>query len=93
LRRELQEEIGVTIGEVYAWREELVDYPHALVRLHFCRVFEWAGDLTMHEGQRFAWSGLPVALDPVLPGSLPVLTWLSAQPEMLVAPNPLGTTG
>ena len=38
LRRELQEEIGVTIGEAPVWRIEEFDYPHARVRLHFCRV-------------------------------------------------------
>ena len=40
LRRELQEEIGITIGAAHPWREKLVDYPHALVRLHFCKVFD-----------------------------------------------------
>ena len=50
LRRELREEIGVTIGAVHPWRSELVDYPHALVRLNFCKVFEWTGELHMHEG-------------------------------------------
>ena len=32
LRRELEEEIGLTIGPARARRDELVDYPHALVR-------------------------------------------------------------
>ncbi len=60
LRRELVEEIGVTIGAVHPWRVERVDYPHALVRLNFCKVFEWPGELHMHEGQQFAWQQLPV---------------------------------
>ncbi|MEO7549251.1 MAG: NUDIX domain-containing protein [Ramlibacter sp.] len=79
LRRELQEEIGVTIGEVHSWREELVDYPHALVRLHFCKVFVWAGVLHMHEGQAFSWEGLPVQVQPVLPGTVPVLQWFATE--------------
>src|SRR5687767_5746779 len=29
LRRELQEELGITIGDALRWREEIVDYPHA----------------------------------------------------------------
>lgn len=79
LRRELQEEIGVTVGEVHPWREQLVDYPHALVRLHFCKVFDWQGDLHMHEGQTFAWQCLPVTVEPVLPGTVPVLQWLAEE--------------
>ena len=79
LRRELQEEIGVTIGAVHAWHEKLVDYPHALVRLHFCKVFDWQGELHMHEGQTFAWQTLPVTVEPVLPGTVPVLEWLAEE--------------
>lgn len=79
LRRELQEEIGVTVGEVRPWREKLVDYPHALVRLNFCQVFNWTGDLQMHEGQQCAWQILPVDVAPVLPGTVPVLEWLAEE--------------
>jgi 8-oxo-dGTP diphosphatase len=77
LRRELQEEIGVTIGPVSVWRTSLVDYPHALVRLHFCKVREWSGELRMREGQSFTWQHLPVTCEPVLPGTVPVLAWLA----------------
>lgn len=77
LRRELQEEIGITIGAAQPWRQKLVDYPHALVRLHFCKVFDWAGELQMHEGQQFRWERLPVQCSPVLPGTIPVLEWLA----------------
>ena len=76
LRRELIEEIGLTIGAALPWREKLVDYPHALVRLHFCKVHDWSGELQMHEGQTFAWERLPVRCSPVLPGTVPVLEWL-----------------
>ena len=79
LRRELQEEIGLTIGPVHPWKIEMVDYPHALVRLHFCKVFEWTGELQMHEGQSFAWQSLPVTVQPVLPGTIPVLTWFAEE--------------
>jgi 8-oxo-dGTP diphosphatase len=77
LRRELQEEIGLTIGPAQIWREQLVDYPHALVRLHFCKVREWTGEMEMREGQAFSWERLPVAVCPVLPGTVPVLAWLT----------------
>lgn len=79
LRRELHEEIGVTVGAVHPWRVELVDYPHALVRLNFCKVFDWQGDLQMREQQSFAWQQLPVQVAPVLPGTVPVLAWLAAE--------------
>lgn len=79
LRRELQEEIGITIGAVHPWRVELVDYPHALVRLNFCKVYDWTGELHMHEGQQFAWQRLPVEVKPVLPGTVPVLAWFAGE--------------
>lgn len=79
LRRELQEEIGVTIGAIRPWKVEMVDYPHALVRLNFCKVFEWTGELQMHEGQSYAWQSLPVSVEPVLPGTVPVLAWFAEE--------------
>ncbi len=79
LRRELQEEIGIVIDTVQPWKTELIDYPHALVRLNFCKVHTWTGELDMREAQSFAWASLPVALSPVLPGTLPVLDWLAAE--------------
>ena len=85
LRRELQEEIGITIGTVHPWKAEIVDYPHALVRLNFCKVFEWTGEMQMHEGQSFSWQTLPVQLQPVLPGTIPVLNWLAAERGFLGA--------
>jgi 8-oxo-dGTP diphosphatase len=79
LRRELTEEIGVSIGAVHPWRIERVDYPHALVRLNFCKVYEWSGSLQMHEGQQCAWETLPVQQRPVLPGTVPVLAWFAQE--------------
>ena len=79
LRRELHEEIGVSIGAVQPWRVKEFDYPHARVRLHFCKVFAWSGELHMRERQRMSWETLPVGVDPVLPGTLPVLAWLAEE--------------
>lgn len=79
LRRELQEELGITIGEVQAWKTQMVDYPHALVRLHFCKVWHWQGELQMREAQSHAWQTLPVAVTPVLPGTIPVLAWFAEE--------------
>ena len=88
LRRELQEEIGVTIGAVHPWKVEMVDYPHALVQLNFCKVFEWSGELQMHEGQSFAWQCLPVQVKPVLPGTVPVLAWFQQEFETSLPGQP-----
>ncbi len=79
LRRELIEEIGVTIGAVQPWRIKRVDYPHALVRLNFCKVYQWQGELHMHEGQNFSWQQLPVQVAPLLPGTIPVIQWLEEE--------------
>ena len=78
LARELHEELGIEVdpADVQRWRAQMVDYPHALVRLHFCRLRSWRGALQMREGQRFSWQRLPVQVEPVLPGALPVLQWL-----------------
>jgi len=75
LRRELHEELGITIGQAHPWKVEMVDYPHALVRLHFCKVHEWQGEFEMRERQAMAWQTLPVDVMPVLPGTVPVLQW------------------
>lgn len=79
LRRELEEELGIHIGAVHPWKSEVVDYPHALVRLNFCKVFEWQGELQMRESQSFAWQQLPVQVVPVLPGTVPLLQWLAEE--------------
>ncbi|MBH1966005.1 MAG: NUDIX domain-containing protein [Comamonadaceae bacterium] len=81
LARELHEELGIQVdpGAIIRWREQLVDYPHALVRLHFCKLTVWQGELSMREGQSFAWQSLPVKVEPVLPGAIPVLRWLEEE--------------
>ena len=79
LRRELIEEIGIEIGTVLPWKIELMDYPHARVRLHFCKVFDWIGAFEMREQQTMAWQTLPVRVGPVLPGTLPVLKWFAEE--------------
>jgi 8-oxo-dGTP diphosphatase len=79
LRRELHEELGITIGGAHPWKVEIVDYEHARVRLHFCKVYEWQGEFEMRERQSMAWQTLPVAVKPVLPGTVPVLQWFAAE--------------
>lgn len=83
LRRELHEELGITIGHgpgaVQPWQQLVMDYPHARVRLHFCKVFVWTGAFEMREAQQMAWQTLPVAVVPVLPGTIPVLQWFAEE--------------
>lgn len=79
LRRELIEELGIDIEGAHPWKVELMDYPHARVRLHFCKVFAWSGEFEMREGQQMSWQRLPVQVVPVLPGTIPVLQWLATE--------------
>jgi 8-oxo-dGTP diphosphatase len=79
LRRELHEELGITIGHAEPWKIDLMDYPHARVRLHFCKVFDWQGEFEMRERQQMAWQALPVQVRPVLPGTVPVLRWFAEE--------------
>ncbi len=79
LARELHEELGITIAGAERWQVQMFDYPHALVRLHFCKVVAWTGEFEMRESQAMAWQQLPVDVRPVLPGTIPVLGWLAAE--------------
>ena len=79
LRRELHEELGITIGGAQVWKTTEHDYPHALVRLHWCKVHDWTGEFEMREGQAMSWQHLPVQVQPVLPGTIPVLQWFAAE--------------
>jgi 8-oxo-dGTP diphosphatase len=79
LARELHEEINVQIDGGEVLQSDVVDYPHALVRLHFCLVRSWRGVITMREAQAHAWTALPTELTPILPGTVPVLEWLPAR--------------
>ena len=79
LRRELHEELGITIGGAQVWKTTEHDYPHALVRLHWCKVHEWAGEFEMREGQAMCWQQLPLDVSPVLPGAMPVLEWMAQE--------------
>jgi 8-oxo-dGTP diphosphatase len=88
LKRELFEELGIEIGAAHAWKIEIMDYPHARVRLHFCKVYEWQGEFEMREQQLMAWADLPVQQQPVLPGTIPVLQWFAAERGFKGATHP-----
>ncbi|MGZ8994453.1 MAG: Nudix family hydrolase, partial [Burkholderiaceae bacterium] len=84
--RELHEELGIDIGPAYPWVVRVFDYPHALVRLHFFRVFEWGGEIAAREHQSFGFfstSDLPDG--PLLPATVPVLRWLALPPHYAIS--------
>ena len=74
LRRELEEELGVTALCIYPWLTRVFSYPHAKVRLHFQRVVRWQGEPESREEQAFAWQkpGAP-DVSPMLPANTFVL--------------------
>ncbi len=83
LVRELDEELGVQAHTIVAWRTLEHDYPHAYVRLYFCKVTGWNGEPVGREGQAWSWQQAPVTVEPLLPATIPVLQWLledAAQP-------------
>ena len=90
LARELHEELGIVVGEIRPWNTTRVDYAHARVRLHFCKVLSWQGEFEMREGQAMAWQTLPVTVAPVLPGTLPVLDWFAAEQGFVGATHGAG---
>ncbi len=77
LARELHEELAIDVLTAYPWVVRVFDYPHARVRLHFCRVFAWRGELQAREHQEFGFFS-PRALPggPLLSATIPVLRWL-----------------
>jgi 8-oxo-dGTP diphosphatase len=78
LRRELHEELGITVRTAYRWITLTYVYPHAFVRLRFFRVTDWAGELHPHEGQAVEWQCVDdVGVAPLLPANGPVLRALA----------------
>ncbi|MEM5278076.1 NUDIX domain-containing protein [Cupriavidus taiwanensis] len=79
LARELHEELGLDVTQCERWHILEHDYPHAYVRLHFCKVTAWQGEPVGREGQAFSWQGTPVTVGPLLPATIPVVAWLDEE--------------
>ncbi|MBU9606986.1 NUDIX domain-containing protein [Burkholderia multivorans] len=79
LARELHEELGIVVTASHRWHTLEHDYPHAYVRLYFCKVTGWTGEPHSKEGQAFVWQPLPVDVAPLLPAALPVLALLEQE--------------
>ncbi len=87
LKRELHEELGITVESAFPWLTRVFTYPQGTVRLHFYRVTAWSGQLYPHEGQQFAWqNAFTVGVSPVLPANLPILRALEL-PEVYAISN------
>jgi 8-oxo-dGTP diphosphatase len=83
LHRELEEELGIRIRDCQPWITLQHVYPHATVRLQFCKVRGFEGEPHGREGQAYLWADpqRPV-IDPILPAAIRMLPWLSL-PEVL----------
>ncbi|WP_354685547.1 NUDIX domain-containing protein [Cupriavidus necator] len=79
LARELHEELGLDVTQCERWHILEHDYPHAYVRLYFCKVTAWRGDPVGREGQAFSWQRTPVTVGPLLPATIPVVQWLDEE--------------
>jgi len=77
LERELAEELGVRVRSTLPWTVLEYDYPHAYVRLHFHRIFDWLGTPHPVEGQQLMFlrpgENPPT---PLLPAAVPALRWI-----------------
>jgi 8-oxo-dGTP diphosphatase len=81
LRRELREELDITVEHACRWLTRTFTYPHATVRLCFFRITEWRGKPRPCENQQLSWQ-YPgrVEVEPLLPANAPVLRALELPP-------------
>ena len=74
LKRELDEELGITVTACSPWLTLSHEYEHAFVRLHFFRVEGWQGALQDHVHSALSWQQAEVlTVGPMLPANGPVL--------------------
>ena len=78
LNRELQEELGIVVTQLYPWLTRTFDYPEKTVKLHFFRVLGWQGEPQSCEGQQLSWQN-PASLQvsPMLPANQPIINALN----------------
>ena len=90
LKRELQEELGITVTSLYPWLTRSFAYeakydgagqleaPAKTVKLHFFIVTKWDGEPSGLENQAIRWQHPEhVNVSPMLPANAPILTALS----------------
>jgi len=78
LRRELEEELGITVLEASEWRVHEHHYPDKSVRLHFFHIHMFRGEPQSKEGQLLAWVSPSEACNlPFLEADLEILRELA----------------
>lgn len=89
LRRELHEELGITVLDARPLLRFSHTYPERHVELDVWRVVRYEGELHAREQQALAWVR-PAALAEwnVLPADQPIIQHLRLPPRMLVTPAP-----
>tara|TARA_S200000501_G_C20842184_1_gene752103 strand:- start:611 stop:1012 length:402 start_codon:yes stop_codon:yes gene_type:complete len=75
LKRELYEEIGITVTSAKEWCGLKFCYPHGKVRLHFYVCERWKGEPFGQESQVISWQK-KILVNPILPATIPLLPWL-----------------
>jgi 8-oxo-dGTP diphosphatase len=70
LKRELKEEIGISVIDAEKWIVRKYAYEDNEVTLHFYKVSKWSGDIEAKEGQKISWV-LPHKnkVSPILPAN------------------------
>ena len=90
LKRELEEELGITVTSSYPWLTRSFDYPEKYdiagkletpaktVKLHFFIVTKWIGEPLGLENQAISWQRPEkLSVSPMLPANAPILKALS----------------
>lgn len=93
LKRELQEELGITVTRYYPWLTRSYAYeakydafgalesPAKTVKLYFFIVVAWEGEPSGLENQTLSWQNpAEVSVGPMLPANAPILTALTLPP-------------
>jgi 8-oxo-dGTP diphosphatase len=92
LKRELQEELGITPTKIQQWLTRRFDYPQThdseakTVLLHFYFVTQWQGEVLAKEGQQLAWQNPKnITVSPVLPANAPIMQALALPPVYAIS--------
>ena len=87
LRRELREELGISVTQARPWVTYIHHYPTTTVRLAFCQVTGWHGEPRGLEGQHLTWADPIMAPEQfkLLPATLPPLQWLQLPDLYLIS--------